>query len=995
VVDRVDRGRLLTRAMATMSVVLLILYGIVASGVEGAFSVLLLVSKQVKVIALLLFWVAIGDWLHGRQAKRLFAPLMAGLTLGTIAGSFASEPIGKTLGLDGILYFSAGIIAIAAFVTTRLRRARPSRLDQGLHPSEREAAHHRPDGEIISRGVRDLWRESGLFRLLLGIALASGILGPMLYFQFSYVADLSTQGSNGDQELLALYAKFRGWTYSGVLLLQLFVSARLYRSIGVPVSVGLFPLIYLFGFIGLSTQLSLRAGVAALSMAKLQGKAIYEPALRVLFNLMPDHLRARATALLEGPADRIGGVLGNLAVMGALALGSPIWVGYAAIPITLAWIAISLLLWRRYPNLLLSAAAVRRSYGDDTDALKLLDPATLRGLAAPIEDPDPERCRAAVELVCESDSQRALEVLATSLGRMPAANRPIVVAAIDRLLEARGANQRAHPAVAQAIEEVLANPEGLDESAHADLVQAWGRTAPEGAGTSTLEAQQGAGGAAVRLASLAAMHRRGAATREALESAIEEALASPDPAARRTAREELRAGLLANPIDDRWGERLSRLAELLGSAPDRADAAEAIADVAAARGEPTAAVSEAMAALRGTSETRIEVALLRYLGHSGSAESARWLADRLSSHRAEVAAAAREGLLALGPAVSDALLVEHAFGRRSAREAILEIVSELEVDRLTLESLYERELDWIRHSLLRVVALEDGDPDLAEARLAPVVIERLGERIEEGLHTLLLYLTAIQGESRIAQLDGQLRRARGTRRHAILLEALEVLLSGEQKKQLVPLLEDQPRHAKARALASELGLQQPSFRDASRALLEDPDELTRTLAVATWPPGLDERGDLARRAYIADHPGVLTPVDIALQLREIPIFARLSIRQLMDVVPLVKEESHTAGTTVCQKGEHGDCLYLIAEGEVEVNDQGRHLARLGPGGFFGEMALFNGVERSATVEAESDIRLLRLEREAMLSLMEEVPGIAVALCQALSARLREANLRID
>ena len=167
----------------------------------------------------------------------------------------------------------------------------------------------------------------------------------------------------------------------------------------------------------------------------MHGKAIYEPALRVLFNLLPDEQRPRATALLEGPVDRLGGALGNVVVLAALALGTPVWVGYFGIPIAIGWAVVAAILWWRYPTLLIAAASERGSLGDARESAEFVDAATLRVLSAQLVDPDPARCRIAVDLVCAATPERALEALAGALPKAPEANRRLLIAGLDRILE--------------------------------------------------------------------------------------------------------------------------------------------------------------------------------------------------------------------------------------------------------------------------------------------------------------------------------------------------------------------------------------------------------------------------------------------------------------------------------------------------------------------------------------------------------------------------------
>jgi hypothetical protein len=270
---------------------------------------------------------------------------------------------------------------------------------------------------------------------------------------------------------------------------------------------------------------------------------------------------------------------------------------------------------------------------------------------------------------------------------------------------------------------------------------------------------------------------------------------------------------------------------------------------------------------------------------------------------------------------------------------------------------------------------------------SPIILQRLQERLDEGVHTVLLFLAAIHNERRIAELDGLLRRTRGERQHAIVLEALDALLTPRETVQLLPFLEDRSLETHGRVVAAELGVSIPSFEQAARTLLTDTDELTRTLAIATLPEALDRSG------WMVDHATVMTPVEIALEIRTIPIFERLTTRQLFDLAGVVREEEHPADTEIIRDGDDGSCMYFIVSGTVRVIKDDRTIAELGARDFFGEMALFEGEKRSATCVTATPTKLLRIERADLLSLMEELPSIAIGICQSLSARIRSANAR--
>src|SRR5579885_3337765 len=84
-------------------------------------------------------------------------------------------------------------------------------------------------------------------------------------------------------------------------------------------------------------------------------------------------------------------------------------------------------------------------------------------------------------------------------------------------------------------------------------------------------------------------------------------------------------------------------------------------------------------------------------------------------------------------------------------------------------------------------------------------------------------------------------------------------------------------------------------------------------------------------------------------LRQIPLFADLSRRHLDEIAKHADEIDATAGTVLMRQGEIGHELVIIVEGEARVDRDGRELARFGDGSFVGEMALLDGLERSAAV----------------------------------------------
>lgn len=997
-VARRDRTALLPQVFVGLAVVLLPLWSAVRSDAPGSVVLLVLLSIQIKAISLVVFWVALGDLLHARQAKRLFAPLMGGLTLGAMCGSFASQPIGRALGVEGLLPFSSGVLALTAASALPLRRLRPARLDRGLGEEARRLPP--PSGPAERERVarwRELWRDSRLFRLLLVSSAASGVLGTLLYLEFQLAADQATAGAHGEARLLALYAQLRGWLAGLVLLTQFAISSRLYGRIGVPTAAAFSPLVYLLGFVGLGISPSLPVAIGAVAAARIQDHAVYDPAQRILFNLFPEALRSRATGLLEGPVKRLGGASGNVLWMLAAAIGGVAWVAPLGLAVAALWLGACVRLWRSYPSLLLEASASRAALGFGRALEDLLDPTTLAQLRSELLDPDPMRVRAAIELVSHGPREPTLDTLASAARQASAATRPLLVAALDRLLEAGVTRPLQRSAAARDVEALLGEEASPDPRDRADLVQAFGRLAGGADGQAeraVLERALADPSPAVRLAARAALDRRGALAAGELDRALAEAVRGDDAALRRTAREEYRALLLGSPPDDLWLERLRSLAGLLDRPGDRLETAEALAEVAVVHGPAVQPIRASLLALRDDPDPRLRAAVLRYAGHALLAPQAPWVVEHLASEHPQIALAARDAALAYGPLAADALLVEHCFGKRSTRNAILSLVRELEVDNETLRDLYRRELDWIRRTVVLLHAVSGRD---ARRRAPQIVLQRLRERMDEGLHTALLFLTAIYDEDRIAELDALLRRSEGPRQDAILLEALESFLAPEDKAQLLPLFDTRSLEVRAAIAASGLRTPLPTFEEARRALLEDPDDLTREIAASALADGEGgapgNRGGLVAERAIREDGEVLSPVEIALQIRSIPLFERLSTRQLLDLAGVASQESHPAQNVVFEEGDDGGCMYFVVDGEVEVRQGGQLRNTLGARSWFGELSVFDGVTRSATVITTRPTRLIRLERHELFSVMEDLPGIAIGICQSLSRRLREIERR--
>ena len=133
-----------------------------------------------------------------------------------------------------------------------------------------------------------------------------------------------------------------------------------------------------------------------------------------------------------------------------------------------------------------------------------------------------------------------------------------------------------------------------------------------------------------------------------------------------------------------------------------------------------------------------------------------------------------------------------------------------------------------------------------------------------------------------------------------------------------------------------------------------------------------------------DHAG---PADWAEVLAEFPLFAGIAKRRLRGLARQATLTEYSPGDIVLQKGESGDALYVILGGSAKA--RGKPAARtLRTGDYFGELGLLEGVPRSATVVAMSELHVMKLPRRAFLRIARHEPSISLELASRLGSQVR-------
>ena len=133
--------------------------------------------------------------------------------------------------------------------------------------------------------------------------------------------------------------------------------------------------------------------------------------------------------------------------------------------------------------------------------------------------------------------------------------------------------------------------------------------------------------------------------------------------------------------------------------------------------------------------------------------------------------------------------------------------------------------------------------------------------------------------------------------------------------------------------------------------------------------------------------------DVAENLSKVPIFSGVKDKDLKRLGERMMERSFGEGETITEEGKSGVGFFVIEQGDATVSIKGEIVRTLGPGDWFGEIALIDDGPRSATIVAGTDLRCRGMTAWEFRPFVQEHPEVAWPLLETLAARLREADAR--
>jgi HEAT repeat protein len=296
-----------------------------------------------------------------------------------------------------------------------------------------------------------------------------------------------------------------------------------------------------------------------------------------------------------------------------------------------------------------------------------------------------------------------------------------------------------------------------------------------------------------------------------------------------------------------------------------------------------------------------------------------------------------------------------------------------------------------------------------------IVGDALRSELDHNRERLFYLLSFLYDPAAVLRARNHLRHPSAEKR-AYALEVLDLSLAQAMKELVFPLIDETTADLQRLRLARQYARTDLSLAERLVGMMGCSDgtlsEWPRACAVyAAGRLGLadlhdvvsslvDSGPDLLREtavwalARLKDAPpngerSMLLTLEKVIILKTLSTFSQIPDEILAEIASRLEELSISESETLFEKGDYGDSMYIIVEGEVRVHDGERTLNYLGERDVFGEMAILDPAPRVASITATKETRLLRLNQEPLYELMSERTEVAQGIIRVLSRHLRD------
>ena len=276
------------------------------------------------------FWALMVDVFDTEQGKRLFGVISAGATLGSILGSSLTATLARHVGSTYLLLGSAFLLEIAVLSVRRL-----SHLSQALRLRPAARSEEAPIGGNVLSGFTHAFRSRYLLNISVYMLLYS-ITSTFLYFEQAAIVNRSFVDRAARTAFFAQVDLLVNVLTLGV---QLFLTDRLLRAVGVALTLTLLPTLSALGFVTLGLAPTVAIIVMFQVLRRTSNFAVARPTREVLFTVIPREDKYKAKSFIDTVIYRSGDQVGawSYALLSGLGLGLT-GIAFAAVPLSVVWL---------------------------------------------------------------------------------------------------------------------------------------------------------------------------------------------------------------------------------------------------------------------------------------------------------------------------------------------------------------------------------------------------------------------------------------------------------------------------------------------------------------------------------------------------------------------------------------------------------------------------------------------------------------------------------
>jgi ATP:ADP antiporter, AAA family len=988
VVRKLPRRRVIPITQLAIVAILVAFWGLQRTGAVWVTVGLYSLGLLLGVFLISQFWTLANEIYDARQAKRLFGFIGGGASLGGAMGAGILRVLVYQVGSNNMLLVSAAFLGLCVVIVDRILRYQPTLASDGYE-----------EQGVGGREAFRLLAESDhlkIMALVIGCAAAGGSI---VQQQLSMAAEAT--GGDADR-MTAFLAEVTAWMSIGGFIVQVALTSRIHRSMGLAFAMLLLPVAMGSSAIVVIMSGALWAPQLARILEATLRYTVDKTTREVLFLPLPVELKHRAKPFIDVTADRFAKALAAVLL---LVLIKPWGLGldwrrlsYASLAMTGIWVGIVFVAWREYRRAFRDSIG-SRAIAPGTIRTDLADTATIETLVEELSHPDEPAVLYAIEMLDALDKRhlvtplllqhqsprvRARTLRALALSRSRAAGRWLPT--VTRMVQDEDVNVRA--AALRALAELE------HEDAAVLMRRHLGDAEPRVVVTSAISlANSGrpddvsAAEAALRhiitdVRDTAAAGRAEAATALAhIDDPRFRALLVPllydrDPV---VVQKAIRSAREMGASD---GLFIPGLLSLLGHRALKASAREALV------GYGETIIGALAYALRDQREhvwiRRHIPATLAELGTQGSMDALVGALDDPDGFLRYKAIAAIEKIRRDHPAiVCPRAVLEAQVVRESSRY----------YNGLTLQ-----------HNLLRHA------PEAADSLLARALQDKLHRTIDRIYRLLgLLYHVDDVAAARYTIERGE------SRRRAAAVEYLDNLLGGVVRKRVMPILDDSPLTEKVRYANTVLKSRPRDLEDTLAQLVHEDDPVIAAAAIHfvgqrhMW--GLsddleyvashrsDNRtiGEAVSWALAARHAngGSLTAsidslpiVELANRVRVIPLFAALSVDELFRIAEAGEEIRHPAGRELCHAATPAADVLFLLEGGARTTDGPSPETEVVPPAVIGFEDVLQGTALRSTVCAIEPTVCFRIAADDFMTMVSDNVLLAQSLFTLLLANDR-------